>query len=106
MEEFILVLTTVPDEKTGQTIAMQILKEKLVACVTISGASLSFYWWKEQISKEAEHILFMKTRAALFPELEKKLEEIHPYDVPEIIALPVQKGSANYLNWIEKETKS
>ena len=106
MEEFILVLTTVPDEKTGQTIAMRVLEEKLVACVTISGASRSFYWWKGQISKETEHILFMKTRAALFPELGKKLEEIHPYDVPEIIALPIQKGSADYLSWIEKETKS
>ena len=106
MDEFILVLTTVPDEKTGQTIALQILEEKLVACVTISGASRSFYWWKEKIAKETEHILLMKTRGALFPELEKKLQEIHPYDIPEIIALPIQKGSADYLSWIEKETKS
>jgi periplasmic divalent cation tolerance protein len=106
MKEFILVLTTVPDEKTGQTIAMRVLEEKLAACVTISGSCRSFYWWKGQISKETEHILFMKTRAALFSELEKKLQEVHPYDVPEITALPIQKGSANYLSWIEKETKS
>jgi periplasmic divalent cation tolerance protein len=48
----------------------------------------------------------MKTRAALYPELEKKIKEVHPYEVPEIIALPVQRGSADYLNWIDKETKS
>ena len=106
MEEFIFVLTTVPDEKIGQKIAMQILEEKLAACVTISGASRSFYWWKGQITKENELVLFMKTRDALFPELEKKLQEVHPYDVPEIIALPVQRGSADYLSWITKETKS
>ncbi|MGD2295161.1 MAG: divalent-cation tolerance protein CutA [Candidatus Aminicenantes bacterium] len=105
MEEFILVLTTVPDEKTGQAIALPILEENLAACVTISGASRSLYWWKGQISKETEHILFMKTRATLFQRLEKKLQEVHPYDVPEIIALPIQKGSPDYLSWIEKETK-
>ncbi len=105
MDEFILVLTTVPDAKTGQTLAMPILEEKLAACVTISGASKSFYWWKGKIAEETEHILFIKTRASLFPKLEKKLREVHPHDVPEIIALPVQKGSADYLSWIEKETK-
>ena len=106
MEKFILVLTTVPDEKTGQTIAMRVLEEKMAACVTISGASRSFYWWRGQISKETEHILFIKTKAALFPELEKNLQEIHPYDVPEIIALPIQKGARDYLSWIEKATKN
>lgn len=106
MDKYILILTTVPEEKTGQTIATRLLEEKLAACVTISAASQSFYWWKGQISKEPEHILLIKTRANLYEELEKKIQEIHPYDVPEIIALPVQKGSADYLNWIEKETKS
>ncbi len=101
-----LVLTTVPEEKTGQTIATRLLEERLAACVTISAVSQSFYWWKGQISKEPEHILFIKSQAALYPELEKKIQEIHPYEVPEIIALSIQKGSADYLNWIEKETKS
>lgn len=106
MDKYILVLTTVPEEKTGKTIATRLLEERLAACVTISAASQSFYWWKGQISKEPEHILLIKTRAALYPRLEKKIQEIHPYEVPEIIALPVHKGSADYLNWIEKETKS
>ena len=106
MNKYILVLTTVPEEKSGQKIASHLLEERLAACVTISAASRSFYWWKEQIAKELEHILFIKTKAALYPELEKKIREIHPYEVPEIIVLPIQKGSSDYLNWIEKETKS
>ncbi|UCE21932.1 MAG: divalent-cation tolerance protein CutA [Candidatus Aminicenantes bacterium] len=106
MDKYILVLTTVTEEKSGQKIATLLLEERLAACVTISVASQSFYWWKEKIAKEQEHILFIKTKAALYPELEKKIREIHPYEVPEIIALPIQKGSEDYLNWIEKETKS
>ena len=105
MVKHILVLTTAPEEKSGQKIATHLLEERLAACVTISAASQSFYWWKEQIAKEPEHILFIKTKAALYAELEKKIREIHPYEVPEIIALPIQKGSADYLSWIEKETK-
>lgn len=106
MNKHILVLTTVPEEKSGQTIATQVLEERLAACVMISAASQSFYWWKGQIAKEPEHILFIKTKTALYPELENKIRELHPYEVPEIIALPIQKGSTGYLSWIDKETKS
>lgn len=105
MNKYILILTTVPDEKTGQEIAAQLVRDRLAVCVTISASSLSFYWWQGKISKDKEHILFIKTKASLFPELEKKIKEIHPYDVPEIIALPLLKGSSEYLNWIDKETK-
>jgi len=105
LNKYILVLTTVPDEKTGHSISKELVKERLSACATISAASQSFYWWQDKISSEKEHILFIKTKATLFTDLEKKIEEIHPYEVPEIIALPFFQGSAKYLNWIEKETK-
>ncbi len=105
MNKYILVLTTVPDENTGHTIAEQLVKERLSACVTVSAASQSFYWWQGKISNEKEHILFIKTKTALFTDLEKKIEEIHPYEVPEIVALPFLEGSSKYLSWIEKETK-
>jgi periplasmic divalent cation tolerance protein len=105
LNKYILVLTTVPDEKIGQKIARQLVKERLSACVTVSAASQSFYWWQHKISNEKEHVLFIKTKATLFADLEKKIEEIHPYEIPEIIALPFLKGSAKYLNWIEKETR-
>jgi periplasmic divalent cation tolerance protein len=105
LNKYILVLTTVPDERSGQKIATHIVKERLSACVTVSAASQSFYWWQGKISNEKEHILFIKTKASLFTDLEKRIKEIHPYEVPEIVALPFLKGSAKYLNWIEKETK-
>ena len=104
MSKYILVLTTVPDEKTGQKIATQMVEKRLAACVTVSVSSQSLYWWQGKISKESEHILFIKTKASLFPRLEKKIQEIHPYEVPEIIALPILKGSKDYLDWINKET--
>lgn len=106
MEKFILVLTTVPEEKAGQKIATHLLEKRLAACVTLSAASKSFYWWKGKIAKEPEHILFIKTKDSLFLELEKEIRNIHPYEVPEIIAFTIHKGSIDYLNWIEKETKS
>jgi len=106
LKDFMLVLTTVPDEKVGEKIAQRLLKERLAACVTISSASSSFFWWQEKIAKEKEHILFIKTKSALFPELEGILKDNHPYDVPEIIALPLLEGSPEYLDWIKNETKS
>ena len=105
MNKYILVLTTVPDERTGQKIAKQLVEERLSACVTISAASQSLYWWQGKISKEQEHILFIKTKAALFTDLEKKIKDTHPYEIPEIIALPFIKGSTKYLEWIDQETK-
>jgi len=106
LKKYILVLTTVPEERTGQKIAEQLLKEKRAACVTISAPSLSFYRWQGKIARETEHILFIKTRMALYPELEKRIREIHPYEIPEIIALDVDQGLKDYLGWIKKETKN
>jgi periplasmic divalent cation tolerance protein len=74
LNKCILVLTTVPDEKTGHQIAKELVKERLSACVTVSAASQSFYWWQGKISNEKEHILFIKTKATLFTDLEKKIE--------------------------------
>ncbi|UCC41808.1 MAG: divalent-cation tolerance protein CutA [Candidatus Aminicenantes bacterium] len=97
-------MTTVPDEEEGQKIAHKLVKDRLAACVTISAASKSYYWWQGNISEEKEYILFIKTQDSLYPELEKKLLKIHPYDVPEIVALPILKGFKKYLNWITEET--
>lgn len=105
MNEYILVLTTVPEEKKGQVLAEILVRERLAACVTLSAPSRSLYWWKDKICEDREFVLFIKTRASLYPALEKKIKEEHPYEVPEIIALPVVKGSAAYLAWIDEETQ-
>lgn len=100
------MLTTVPDKKTSREIASRLVKERLAACVTVSGACQSSYWWKDEITQDEEFILFIKTKASIFKKLEEKIKDIHPYDVPEIIALPLIKGYNKYFHWIEKETKS
>lgn len=106
MVDYILVLTTVPDKTTGQEISRVLIEERLAACVTISGASESTYWWKDEITQDEEFILFIKTKSSLYTALEEKIKELHPYDVPEIIALPLLKGHEKYLDWLEKETKT
>jgi len=106
MKRFILVLTTVPEEEIGQQIARVIVEERLAACVTVSSASQSFYRWKGKITNDQEYILFIKTRASVYDKLEARLKELHPYEVPEIIALPIERGSEKYLAWVGEETKS
>ena len=98
-------MTTVPNKKTGQHIAKTCVKAKLAACVTISGSSESHYRWKDRLTQESEHILFIKTKDSLFTELKEKILKLHPYQVPEIIALPLANGHQEYLNWIDEETK-
>jgi periplasmic divalent cation tolerance protein len=104
MSEYVLILTTVPDKKSGQEIAQALVSERLAACVTASGIAESCYWWKDKISQDQEHILFIKTRGNLYPRVEERILETHPYEVPEIIALPLIQGNEKYLDWISKET--
>jgi len=105
MKKFILVLTTVPEEKKGLEIARTLVEERLAACVTISSACQSLYWWEDRTAQDREYFLHIKTRATLYPRLEKRIKELHPYQVPEILALPILKGSADYLSWIDEETR-
>ena len=106
MLEFILVLTTVPNKATAEEISRLVVREGLAACATITGVCTSLYWWKNEISQDEEFLLIIKTKASLYAELEEKIKEIHPYEVPEILALPLIQGLPEYLNWIDKETKS
>jgi len=85
--------------------AKELLEERLAACVTISAPCQSLYWWQGKITKEQEHILFIKTRADLYEILEEKILKIHTYEIPEILALPVSKSYGKYLDWISKETE-
>jgi len=104
MSEFILVISTVSNEEEGKTIAEKIVTERLAACVSLSSAIQSFYWWQDKISSDREFMLFIKTRNDLYPKLEQRIRELHSYEVPEIIGLPVCQGSQVYLDWIKKET--
>jgi periplasmic divalent cation tolerance protein len=104
MSEFILVISTVPNEEEGVSIAKKIVAERLAACVSLSSAVQSFYWWQDEISVNGEFMLFFKTRNDLYQKLEQRIRELHSYEVPEIIGLPVCQGSPAYLDWIKEET--
>ncbi len=92
--------------EVGQIIAEKVIKDRLAACATLSAASQSVYWWQGKISQEPEFILFIKTKKNHFPLLAEKIQQLHPYDVPEIVALPILTGSKDYLEWIDRETRS
>jgi len=102
--EYILVITTVPDEATAGKIAQQVVQSRLAACASISSSVRSFYWWENKIAQDKEFMLFIKTRTAHYSALEEKIKQIHPYQVPEIIALPIIQGIQSYLQWIDVET--
>ncbi|MFQ5722814.1 MAG: divalent-cation tolerance protein CutA [Candidatus Aminicenantales bacterium] len=103
MKKYLLVLTTTPDRISAQKLASEVVKERLAACATISSACQSFYWWQGKINKDREYMLFIKTKFSLFSRLAKRISALHPYQLPEIISLPIAKGSADYLAWLDKE---
>lgn len=106
-DEFIVVLITVPSGEVGERIAASLLEKRLAACVNILPGVTSIYTWKGAVQKDQELLLVVKTRAGLFHErLVPEVKAIHPYDVPEIIALPLVLGSQDYLDWIASETTS
>lgn len=102
--KFLLILTTVPDEEKGKEIARRLVERKLAACVNISPAVRSTYWWEGKISEDKEHILFIKTREQLFEALEQEVASLHPYSVPELIAFKIKKASSPYLAWLDSVT--
>lgn len=103
MNETLLVSTTFERQDDAEELAKILLKKQLIACAQIQGPMVSLYWWKEEIAEAVEFVLTMKTFGSLFPEIEKVIEEEHPYDVPEIIAEPLVRISQSYLEWMKKE---
>lgn len=99
-----MLLCTCPQE-SADSIADAILKDRLAACVNIVPGIKSKYWWKGQLNTDNESLLIMKTRGDLVADLIARVKEVHPYEVPEIIAFEIREGNADYLKWIDEETK-
>ena len=95
-----MVLTTCPDDTVAARLARDLVEAGLAACVSRVGPLHSTYRWQGAIQDEPEVLLVIKTLSTRYPELEMRLKSLHPYDVPEIIALPVIHGSAEYLAWL------
>lgn len=100
----IVVLITAGDQAEARSMASALVQEKLAACVNIVPGVESIYYWEGNICSDEEFLLVVKTRKALFPQLEERVREMHTYDVPEIIALPIEEGSQDYFNWLAKST--
>jgi periplasmic divalent cation tolerance protein len=99
-DQVILVLSTCPDETSARRIAQILVNEGLVACVNRIGAMASTYLWEGELRDESEILLLMKTTAAGLPALQARLTAIHPYELPEFVAIPVVGGSAGYMAWV------
>ena len=98
-----IVITTCENRKTAELLAQSILENRLAACVQLSNIS-SFYIWDDKINNEDEVKLLIKTKESLYKELEKHISDLHTYDVPEIIMLPIADGAKSYLDWIDDVT--
>lgn len=101
---FIQVVTTISSMRGAENISEFLIKEKLAACVQIAGPIKSFYRWKGRVEKAKEWVCIIKTRKKFYKRVEKKIKEIHPYEIPEIIVIPIVEGSRDYLEWLSKGT--
>src|SRR5262245_1451177 len=101
----IVVLTTAPDAATARKLARRLVERKLAACVSCREGWTSIYRWKGKVERARETLLVIKTAERRFAKLAQEIETLHPYDVPEIVALPVKRGARKYLSWLESEVR-
>ena len=99
-----LVLATCPDAATAERLAHTLVTERLAACGSVVPGLTSIYRWQGAIETAAECLLLLKTRADRLDALAERLLDLHPYAVPELLALPVERGSADYLAWVVEES--
>lgn len=104
MTDILMVFVTVGNGDEAFAISRTLVEEKLVACVNIVPQIRSVYWWKEEVCDDQEVLLVMKTPAPMFDSLQSRIRELHSYDVPEIVALSVERGLPDYLNWVVEST--
>ena len=101
----ILVLTTVPERAGAEALARELLAARLAACIQVGGAVQSLYHWRGEIETASEIPLAIKTRAALYARVEAAIRERHPYELPEIVVVPISDGLPGYIDWIHAETE-
>jgi periplasmic divalent cation tolerance protein len=105
MEEAIVVLTNLPDKQSAHMLARRLVELKLAACVNILPSVQSIYRWQGEIEEANEITIMIKTTQVRYAEVESTIKANHPYQVPEIIAMPIVQGLSAYLDWVTEETK-
>ena len=102
----LLVFTNLPDRASAERLADLLLEQRLAACVNILAPCRSVYRWKGAVQHDEEHPMLIKTSAERYGALEQALRQGHPYELPEIIAVPIEQGLPAYLDWVAAETKA
>ncbi len=102
----VVVFVTAPDEQNAAAIGRALVEERLAACANLLGPIRSIYRWEGAVEDAAEQLLVIKTRASRFAALQARVKQLHPYQVPEIVAVPIQDGLPQYLQWIEESTRN
>ena len=107
MEEsaYIVLFTTASNSEEAHKIAKVLLSQRKAACVNIVPGISSLFWWQDKLDSAQESLLIVKTKASLLNQIVTLVREIHSYEVPEIVALPIIGGNEDYLEWIDKEVK-
>ena len=100
---FIMIYTTLPDKAITEKIAKTLVDQKLIACANFFPVE-STYRWKNKLCEDKEFALIMKTRENLYEKVEKRLKELHPYEIPAIVSYEIKEGSKDYLSWIKEKT--
>ena len=103
MTDFIQVVTTADKRELAEQIASHLVELRLAACVQVLGPMTSTYRWQGNIERAEEWLCLAKTRRDLYPQVEAAIREVHTYEVPEVLAVPIIAGSMPYLEWMEKE---
>src|SRR5213595_1020124 len=101
-----LVLTNLPDRAAAVRLDDLVIEKSIAACVNILAPCRSVYRWKGAVQHDEEHPMLIKTTAERYPALEQALREGHPYELPEIVAVPIERGLPAYLAWVAAETKA
>ncbi len=100
MTDSLVVLITAPSQEKAAELGRAVVEERLAACASLVPGIRSIYRWEGKVCEDAEVLLIVKTRRERFERLEARVKALHPYSVPEIIALPIEAGHAPYLKWI------
>ena len=100
MSEELIVLVTVPTRADGERIAEALVGDQLAACVNVIGPMRSIYRWQGELCRDDEYLLLIKTTRGRYAALEARVKALHGYEVPEVVAVPIEMGSAEYLEWL------
>ncbi len=104
-DNYIVIFVTAKDKLEAEKISQLLLKERLIACANIISPIVSFFYWSGKVDKAEECLIVMKSRLDLFEQIAERVKSLHSYEVPEILALPIIKGSKDYFEWMDDVLK-